>query len=231
MIATKERASTEGAVYFPPGATSSLAAFEEWYDSDDFPEEGRICYLAGELFIDMGHERISSHVSLKTTLSRMLDELAEEIGVGQFFGDGVRVVNFAADLSAEPDGCYVTYKSVKSKRVVLKKSFDGEDVTRFVGTPDMVLEIVSPSSIRKDKRLLRKIYHSANIPEYWLIDARKAEVSFELFRHTNKGYVLSMTKDGWLASKTFNREFRITRSKNQIGVWRYKLHIRMAKQS
>ena len=62
----RTRPSTDGAVYIPPGAASSLASFRKWYESDDFPEEGRICYLAGELFIDMGHERISSHIFLKS---------------------------------------------------------------------------------------------------------------------------------------------------------------------
>src|SRR5437660_12783723 len=89
----KTRPSADGAVYVPPGAASSLEAFRKWYESDDFPEEGRICYLDGELFIDMGHERISSHVFLKTAIAKALDDMVDELDLGQFIADGARIVN------------------------------------------------------------------------------------------------------------------------------------------
>lgn len=47
----------------------------------------------------------------------------------------------------------------------------------------MVLEVVSTSSVQKDYRLLRRAYWEADIREYWLVDARKAPVKFEILRH------------------------------------------------
>lgn len=225
------RSSVEGAVYVPPGAASSLDGFRKWYESDEFPEEGRICYLAGELFIDTGHERISSHVSLKTALARALDALAEEIDLGQFFGDGARIVSEDGDYSAEPDGCYVTWAAVKEGRVALRESRDGSDVIELVGTPDMVLEIVSPSSIQKDKNILRKLYHKAGVPEYWLIDARREEMEFNILRDSPRGYLPTQANAGWLPSRAFNREFRLERTRNRIGIWRYKLLNRRIRKS
>ena len=224
-----EQPSSEGAVFIPPGAASSLAGFRKWYESDDFPEEGRICYLDGELFVDMGHERISSHVSLKTALTQVLADLAEEMDIGQFFGDGARVVSTNAKISAEPDGCYLTWDAVESGRVKLRKSNDGEDVTEVVGSPDMVLEVVSPSSVGKDKTILRRLYHKAGIPEYWLIDARRATIDFVILRRAAKGYYAAQAVDGWLPSQAFGHEFRLERSRNRIGVWQYKMRVRKPK--
>jgi len=225
-MAVLEIFGTDNSVIVPTWATESLTSFRDWYASDDFPEEGRICYLAGEVYVEMGHERLSSHVNLKTALARVLDALAEKLSLGQYFGDGVRLVNEEADFSSEPDGCYVTWSSVKDGRVSLRESNDGDDVTELVGTPEMVLEIISPSSVKKDKATLRGLYHDASIPEYWLIDARKDQLRFEILRSTRKGYSATPDQDGWLPSRVFNRKFRLKRTKNPIGLWQYKVLVR-----
>jgi Uma2 family endonuclease len=220
------RSDADRVVTIPPHAARSLAGFREWYASDDFPDEGRICYLAGELYIEMGHERISSHVTLKTTIARILEDLAITTDVGQYFGDGCRLVDEDGDYSAEPDGCYLTWEAVEEGRVELRESNDGEDFTELVGPVDMVLEVVSPSSVTKDYSVLPELYHQAGVAEYWLIDARKPKVSFTIFRRGRKKYTAVPDKGGWLTSKVFNREFKLTRKKNRIGVWQYTLHVR-----
>jgi Uma2 family endonuclease len=208
----------------PRAAASSLAEFRRWYASDSFPEEGRISYLGGEIFVDMGHERLSSHVSLKGELARALITLAEELNIGQFFTDGVRVVNVTADLSSEPDGCLVTWSTAAAGRVQLQRSADGADVTEVVGAPDLVLEIVSPSSERKDTSLLPELYHRAGIPEYWLIDARDdEEIKFDVLNHTPSGYTPAPDESGWRRSAAFGRKVRLERSRNPLGIWQFRL--------
>jgi len=210
----------------PRWAANSLAGFRKWCASDEFPEEGRISYLAGEIFFDMSHERLSSHVSLKGELARILIALAEELNVGQFFTDGARVVNELADVSNEPDGCYVTWESVKSGRVRLQPSADGNDMTEIVGSPELVVEILSPSTVKKDTSELPKLYHRAGISEYWLIDALDDEIDFEIFQHGTTKYEALVPVDGWHRSPVFGREFRLDRFRNPIGIWQYRLEVR-----
>jgi Uma2 family endonuclease len=226
MAVVEHRPSNEGATYIPPNAAKSLAGFRDWYASDEFPEEGRICYLGGELFIDMGHERISSHVALKTVLTEILSALIRELRTGRFLGDGVRVVNENAELSSEPDACFFSWSAVKDGRVHLQKSSDGNDVIEIVGSPEMVLEVVSSSSVRKDKALLPELYHKAAIPEYWLIDARKEPLKFQILRDTPEGYVPASDHGGWLSSRVFGRDFRLERTEDQIGLSLYTVHVR-----
>lgn len=211
-------------VVIPPSAWT-LAGFRAWYASTEFPEGGRISFLAGEIVVEMGHERLSSHVSLKGELTRALIALALELNVGQFLTDGTRLVSEAADLSNEPDGCYLTWDAVRSGRVVLRRSADGADVTEVVGAPDMVMELVSPSSVAKDTARLPGLYHRAGIPEYWLIDARGEEVRFTILRHTPDGYEPVPAADSWLPSAVFGRRFRLDRVRNPIELWQYTLHV------
>ncbi len=42
--------------------------------------------------------------------------------------------------------------------------------TKIKGIPDMIIEILSPSSIENDQILKRRIYDSAGVPEYWIVD-------------------------------------------------------------
>jgi hypothetical protein len=39
-----------------PGWVDDLASFQRWVDSDEFPDRGRICYLNGEVWVDMSEE-------------------------------------------------------------------------------------------------------------------------------------------------------------------------------
>jgi Uma2 family endonuclease len=225
-ISPPRRPAIDGPVFRIPPTAYTLAGFRKWCASDDFPEEGRIEYLAGEIVIDMSHERLSSHVSLKGELARALIQLAQELDLGQFFTDGVRVVNEAADLSNEPDGCLISWAAVQEHRIRLQESRDGEDVTEVVGSPDMVLEIVSPSSVHKDTVRLPELYHRAGIREYWLIDARYDDIEFQVFRHTPGGYVRAAEIEGWKQSDVFGRQFRLERARNRLGVWEYRLQAR-----
>jgi len=40
------------------------------------------------------------------------------------------------------------------------------------GAPDLVIEVISPSSIKKDKLLKFNQYKNAGVREYWVVDAR-----------------------------------------------------------
>jgi Uma2 family endonuclease len=56
----------------------------------------------------------------------------------------------------------------------------GGDYIEILGSPDLVVEIVSDSSVRKDTTLLRDAYWKAGVREYWLFDARGAEIRFDI---------------------------------------------------
>ncbi|HWE01342.1 MAG TPA: Uma2 family endonuclease [Tepidisphaeraceae bacterium] len=126
------------------------------------------------------------------------------------------LTNEAAALSTEPDGMFVSFASLKTGKAAFER---GEDSLEVVGTPDLVIEVVSPTSRQKDTDILPRLYHRAGITGYWLIEPmrRADEVSFDILKWTPTGYLSSPTHDGWIDSVVIGKTFRMTRSANSMG--------------
>ena len=80
----------------------------------------------------------------------------------------------------------------------------------------LAVEIESRGSRRDDRRIKPEVYAEAGIPEYWLVDVRKA-VRFDIFRHTSKGYVPVRKQQGWMKSQVFGKSFRLVQKLSSIG--------------
>src|SRR3954447_17299709 len=101
-----------GSIQIPDGI-HDLGAFRRWVYSDEFPEQGKICYLDGEVWVDMSPEHLFAHNSIKTEFTRVLASVAMKTNEGIYFSDGALVTNEKANLSCEPDGSFVFHKSLK----------------------------------------------------------------------------------------------------------------------
>jgi Uma2 family endonuclease len=209
-----------------PATARTLEGFRAWSHSETFPEYGRITFVAGEIIIDMSGEEITTHVWLKTEVARVLANLNVEQQLGIMHGDGTQVVNEAADLSNIPDAVFVTWESLESGRVQLApRPKKPEQSVELTGTPDLVVEIVSDSSVEKDPELLRQAYHKAGIPEYWLIDGRGDKIDFQVLHHRRTGYAAAPERGGWRRSRVFGRSFRLERTRGRLNQWVYRLHV------
>ena len=211
-----------------PASATTLAGFRKWALSDDFPERGKITFVAGGLIVDMSPESFEKHSDIKSEISRVLLNLVREQNVGRLHIDGVLITNIPAGVSNEPDIVYLAKETVSSGRAkliqVVEKSVQSSK--ELVGTVDWVLEIVSPSSIRKDKVLLREAYFQAGIGEYWIVDVLGDSIEFQLLVPGDKKYVAAEPVDGWYRSPTFERDFRLEREKEDDGYWLYTLQMR-----
>jgi Uma2 family endonuclease len=209
-------------ITIPPTA-HTLQGFREWTYSDSFPDAGKITYMGGEIEIDMTAERLESHGSVKVEVLSVLGTFNRRKKLGKLYFDRSRVAHIVADLSNEPDAVFVKWSTFKSGRVKLIPTKEGDDFIELQGSPDWILEIVSPSSVEKDTVKLMARYHEADIPEYWLIDARGDQLSFDIFYHAPEGYRAAEETAGWRLSKVFGKRFRLTRAKDPIGGWEYRL--------
>ncbi len=205
----------------------SLVEFRDWAASDIYPQQGRIDFIAGRIEVDMSPEDLYCHGILKTRLVVALGQIIDAGDLGELFTDRTRVSSPQADLSAEPDLVFVSYDTLESGRVRRVPKATGEP-RRFVeleGAPDLVIEIVSDESVGKDTQRLPAAYFQAGVPEFWLLDARKDRLGFQIHLPTAAGYEPGIPDaDGFQYSAVFDRSFRLTRRPARAGGWRYELH-------
>lgn len=155
-----------------PTEAFDFAGFRKWVHSDEFPERGKVSFIDGEIVVDMSPEEIDSHASLKSDLHAQLWVFVRQNRLGKIFPDGTLLVNEPAGLSTEPDIMFCRNESLKSKTAYKRKIVEGSGrYVELAGSPDLAVELVSRSSVRKDTKLLRDRYFAAGITEYWLIDA------------------------------------------------------------
>ena len=127
---------------------------------DDYlntPDGSRCEVLDGELVMapapDLRHQRIN------TRLSALVHTFVNERGLGEVFCPPCDVMLSPTDV-VQPDLIFVS----RERGTIL---LEGDAVR---GAPDLVVEILSPSTADRDRKLKRALYAAHGIREYWLVD-------------------------------------------------------------
>lgn len=141
-----------------------------------FPDDGRCHELVdGEHYVapapGTGHQAASGRIFAQ--LFRQI----EEAGLGRVFAAPTDVELSEVDI-VQPDLV-----------VVLRKRERIVSPSRIVGAPDLVVEIISPSTAERDRELKRLLYERSGVPVYWLVDPDAQEVTvFEADAHGGGRY-------------------------------------------
>lgn len=208
-----------------PEWVTSLAAFRKWTDTPDFPEKGNIWWLRGKVWIDMSKEQLFTHLEIKGEIFFVLKGLIRQSDLGLMFTDGLLLTNELAGLSGNPDATFISHDALEEGRVVLVEGKDS-GYTEAKGSPEMVLEVVSNSSENKDYTILTSDYFTAGINEYWLVDARRSPLRFEIYRRGDEHFVSTRKQAGWLRSNVFDKSFRLVTGKNRSGTPKFTLEVK-----
>jgi Uma2 family endonuclease len=144
--------------------------------------------------------------------------------LGLYLPDGALLFNVNVGFAARPDAVYVSAASLQDRVRLLEGREEG--YVELEGSPDMVLEVISPGSVRKDTKVLHRAYWEAGVREYWLVDARPEPLRFDVLRHTPRGYRAAAKKEGWVKSAVFGKSFRLTRRLNALNHPEYALEAR-----
>ena len=76
---------------------------------------------------------------------------------------------------------------------------------------------MSRSSERKDTVVLRDLYWRAGVLEYWLVDARREQLCFDILRHYRSGYRKTARERDWQLSRVLGKRFQLTRHTDELG--------------
>ncbi|HEV3458530.1 MAG TPA: Uma2 family endonuclease [Thermoanaerobaculia bacterium] len=131
-------------------------------DYDALPDQPRCELLFGRLYVSPSptpwHQLVASF------LWRHLESIAKAAG-GFVFIAPLDVV--LADHSVvQPDVMYISTERLG----VLRQ--------RIVGAPDLLIEVLSPSSGRRDRGEKLNLYAQTGIREYWIVDPETRQIEF-----------------------------------------------------
>ena len=121
------------------------------------PDDERYELLDGELTMvpapSLGHQRTDMKLGWR------LAQFVEERNLGEVFSAPCDVVLSDTNV-VQPDLLFVS----NERAHIL---FNGANVR---GAPDLVVEILSPSTTGRDRRFKRTLYARYGVREYWLVD-------------------------------------------------------------
>jgi Uma2 family endonuclease len=208
-----------------PGWINTLEEYRRWAESDDYPQIGWVSYLNGVIWVDPNMEEFLSHNRVKQAYNTMFGMLLMRQASGCFVPDRMLLVNVAANLSTEPDGLFYLWSTMQTGRLRLVPG-QKSGYIQLEGIPDTVLEILSDGSEKKDFVQLRNLYWKAQIPEYWLVDARGDTPRFDILRHTPEGYQETPPQDSWVRSEILGHSLRIERSLDPLGLAQFVVQVK-----
>lgn len=209
-----------------PSWVDDLESYCRWARTSDFPREGWTSYLGSEIWVDLSTEEFLTHNQVKAAFTFALMCILQQHPWGRFVPDRMFLKNTEADLATEPDGLFFYYATLQAGRIRLIKVQEDGGILELEGAPDMVLEIVSKNSVRKDMVRLPELYWKAGIPEYWLVNALEASPRFDILQRGPDGYHPTVAKDNWLPSPLFKYDFQLIKQKDPIGNDEYRVLFR-----
>jgi Uma2 family endonuclease len=116
-------------------------------------------WVDGEVIVFMPPK--TKHERLSRLLYYLLGLFVEHFGLGEVFDAPYEMVLIPGKLSREPDLLFVAREH--AERITPE---------RLNGPADLVIEIISDSSVTRDRETKFAEYQAAGIPEYWMIDPR-----------------------------------------------------------
>ena len=143
----------------------------------------------GEIFF-IRPKRIFTHAAVSQE-SRPILNLNEELDLGDIFINGVLVTNVEADVSKNPDMVGVLWESLESGKSAVRHQMKTRKV-EIEGSPDWLLEIVSSSSVKKDKQDLRSV-SKAGVDDIGSSTPR-LKIEFQILNWRKSGYVAALRR-------------------------------------
>ena len=203
----------------PGAALAGFEAFRAWKLSDHCPEWGKFEWIGGRPRLEVMPESWISHGVPKLDIARILGNLVADQDLGLCFTDSTVVTSpegAARRVNCEPDFVFLSHEAILSGRVTLTpKVGRAGDFTEIVGPPDVIVELRSDSSTRKDTADL----FALGVTEYWLADARTDPPGLTIHVRGAEGFEpVAIDADGFAASGAFGRRYRLETHAGRSGV-------------
>jgi len=167
-----------------------------WTYSDyrGLPDDGnRYEIIDGDLHVTPAPTTTHQTVSKRIQLALMLQ--VEEPGQGIVFNAPIDVI-FSETQAVQPDLLVVR----SERRAIISER-------GIEGAPDLVVEILSPSTETRDRTQKSKLYASHGVAEYWLVDCSAHAVE-----------VLALAPEGYVRHRRYGPGERVESEVFEVGI-------------
>jgi Uma2 family endonuclease len=142
-----------------------------------FPEDGKRHELIdGEHYVSPAPSRIHQRISMN--VAGLIWSYLREHRIGQVFTAPFDVIFSHFDV-VQPDIVYLSRERMA----------EIETDPYVKGAPNLLVEIGSASTRRRDKTIKRRLYERFGVEEYWVVDPNAQ--SIKVFRQQSRFYVLA----------------------------------------
>ena len=156
-----------------------------YIDYKNTPEDKRYELLDGELAVVPSPR--TDHQRTLRKLGVRLEAFVEERGLGEIFFAPFDVVLSDTDV-VQPD---ILFVSNERAGIVTEDNVQG--------APDLVVEILSPSTAERDRTFKRSLYAQHGVREFWIVDTNAGRVE-----------ILTLGEQGFTLTATYNRDGELT---------------------
>ncbi len=144
----------------PPKGKLSFQEFLEWLDEDTWAE-----WVEGE--VEMVSPATTQHQRVQGFLWQVMGTFVRARELGEVLGAPYLIELPSVLRGREPDLIFVA----------APRRLEAE-ATHLEGAPELVVEIVSPQSVARDRGSKFVEYEMAGVSEYWLIDLLRRRAEF-----------------------------------------------------
>jgi len=127
------------------------------------PEDGKIHELIeGDFFATPSPS--PNHQTVSRRLQYLLMKALEDTGLAQVFDSPIDLI-LDDETVVQPDLVVI---STGRSHLITKRGIEG--------VPELVVEVLSPSSIDRDAQLKHRVYERFGVDEYWIVDPQNKNV-------------------------------------------------------
>ena len=168
--------------YFMPATKNKKWTYNDYLN---LPDDKRYEIIDGEL-IEMAPSPRKKHQIISLNLSYRLLDFVRKHRLGHIISAPFDVHLNEKNI-LQPDILFI----LQEKEDILKEE-------GVFGSPDLVIEILSPSTTKRDRENKYKIYEKFGIKEYWIVDPDKESIEvyvlekdqYRLYNQSAKGYTI-----------------------------------------
>ena len=212
---------TSGGPVEVPGLTADYDTIRAWALSDESPDDFKFSFLDGYAEIGRMIEAVASHATPKVEIVHGLRTWAKRGRRGLVFTDSTLLSEPSVGLSCEPDVILLLPETEAAGRVSWTPQANRPgDAVELVGAPDLVGEVVSDGSTRKDLTVEPPLLYAAGVREFWRADCRGDRCDFTIFARGPTGWLaVEPDAEGFARSAVTGQAHRLVRLPPAANGW------------